>query len=638
MGASAGESPGRNDVSSSSRPVAGDGSTQRVPALESPDEATLDIGPSTVRFNLFGPIEVRTSTRRIGVSDFPSRKAKQVCQLLAGAAGRPVSKDRLIDALWGAKLPRNPSAAVDHTISLLRSVVAADDGAQPIVTECGHYRIDLSIAEIDLVRFDQLVDGSSTANLPAALPALLEAVELAQGTVLEDEMYAPWASMLRDHYGQRVQRVLLDVARGALVDDDPHRALAMAQRARYESVIVLEEGFALCISALIRLGRRHDARILMIELERRMAAELGAELAPETMMLRSMLRGSGAYTPLELPVAARVTQPIDALSFIGRESELATIDAAVRRCVDGASEMIVVQGASGIGKSALLAAIESRPDCPVRSFACLPSDTPHSLYTVHRLMRSLVKEAGLESIPPVGESVAAAFHRLAALLDAIGPTVITIDDVHLADDASLAVIVGLTRPYEVGSLLVIASRDLHDAVGGDRCEVVLAGASTIELAPLTRSVIDTLEIEAAWDETGGHPGLLSACVEACRSDGNLSPRAVADVLASVGPDGSAGRVMLEAAAQLGRSFTAKDLAAVVGLCPQTVIEVLADLERLHVIDAADPNEDRFEFRAALAHRALLDTAQARRILTERVAQATSGGRLPSEFDTERHVA
>ena len=231
---------------SSSRPVAGDGSTRRVPELTQLDDATPDIGPSTVRFSLFGQIEVRTASRRLGVSDFPSRKAKQMCQLLAAAAGRPVSKDRLIEALWGAKLPRNPSAAVDHTISVLRSVVAADDGAQPIVTERGHYRIDLAVAEIDLVRFDQLVDSSSTAIHTATLPALLEAVELAQGTVLEDEMYAPWASMPREHYGQRVQRVLLDIARRALVSDDPHLALAMAQRARAESMIVLEEGFGLC--------------------------------------------------------------------------------------------------------------------------------------------------------------------------------------------------------------------------------------------------------------------------------------------------------------------------------------------------------------------------------------------------------
>jgi DNA-binding SARP family transcriptional activator len=569
----------------------------------------------SVHFFLFGSIEVRTATRRLGVSNFPSRKAKQVAELIVCAAGRAVSKDQLIESVWGDKLPRNPSSAMDHIISMLRSTLVADDGSQPIITERGRYRIDLEVATIDIVRFDELVDWASAQPRLGGVADLMEAVELARGPVLEDEMYAPWAEALRERYRQRVQRVQLDIARTALVHDDPALALEMALRAREESSLVLEEGYALCTSALIRQGRRHDARVLMAELERRMAVELDAELAPETVMLGSMLRRSGGSTaPNLVPVAARVTEQIDALPFVGRDTELAILDEAADRVDGGVNEMIVVEGPSGIGKSALLAAVESRPDRPVRSFTCLPSDTAYPLYMAHRLIRSLANEAGLERLSPVGESVPAVFERLAELFDEIGPTVIAIDDLHWADDASLAVIAGLARPHEVTSLLVIATRRVDESSDVGRFDMAFARSRVVQLGPLDRSVVDALPIEYGWEESGGHPGLLEACIEASRIGGHLSAAAVADVLAWVGPGGSAARVALEAAAAIGQSFDTFELAAQLGLSRSTTRDLLSDLERRHLIRVIDPAAGLFEFQAELTRRVLRETVRTRRHL------------------------
>jgi DNA-binding SARP family transcriptional activator len=566
-----------------------------------------------VKFSVFGPIEVRTPNGIIGVADFPSRKAKQVCQLLVCAGGRTMTKDQLIESVWGDKLPRNPSAAIDHTMSVLRGTVSGDGEVQPIVTERGRYHIDLSVAEIDIVRFDELVDWSTGETRASQLPNLLQAVAIARGTVLEDEMYAPWAEVLRSRYSQRVQRVQLDLARIALVHDDPHLALTMAERARDESSVVLEEGYALCVSSLLRLGRRHDARVLMAELENRMSVELGAELAPETVMLRSMLRTSGGSTaPAAVEVKARAHDDLAALPFIGRDAELATIEEAIGRAEQGKNGLLIVQGAPGFGKSSLVAAIASNPEHVVHSFTCLPSDTEYPLYVAHRLMRKVARRAGHEPLSPLGETVPAVYDRLARLFEMVGPTIITIDDLQWADNASLAVLAGLASPNGNRSLLIIATRVATGSSELDPTAMPLCRAKVIELGPLPRDLVDALPIEHAWEESGGHPGLLAASVEGSRLGGHLSAAAITDVLAWVGPTGSIARTVLEAAATIGSSFDTDELAGQLGLSPPTIHDLLVELERRHLVRMIDSDTRRYEFQAGLTRRVLRQMAGDRR--------------------------
>ena len=90
----------------------------------------------------------------------------------------------------------------------------------------------------------------------------------------------------------------------------------------------------------------------------------------------------------------------------------------------------------------------------------------------------------------------------------MGPTVVTIDDLQWADDASLAVIAGLGRPHGVRSLLVIATRRIDESTEDDRLHEVLGRPTVVELGPLSKAVVDALPIESGWEESGGHPGLL----------------------------------------------------------------------------------------------------------------------------------
>ena len=85
----------------------------------------------------------------------PVRGAKQrtVLALLALQRGKPVSADRLIDALWGDGQVANPVNALQAQIGQLRRTL----GATAILTSDAGYALDIGPDDVDAARFEQLV-------------------------------------------------------------------------------------------------------------------------------------------------------------------------------------------------------------------------------------------------------------------------------------------------------------------------------------------------------------------------------------------------------------------------------------------------------------------------------------------------
>ena len=132
-----------------------------------------------------------------------------------------------------------------------------------------------------------------------------------------------------------------------------------------------------------------------------------------------------------------------------------------------------------------------------------------------RLLRGLARAAGMRSIPKIDGAVAPMFGRLADVLDRLGPTVLLVDDGHLADAASLDVLHSLVAPGAVRSLcIVVARRPIPP--GADSQPAV---HDVVHLPPLTEVEVETLGVPGAWVETGGHPASLAACLNASRRCG-----------------------------------------------------------------------------------------------------------------------
>lgn len=568
-----------------------------------------------LQIRLFGSVEVVGETGRIASADFPSRKAKQVCEVLALAGGRPVSKDQLLDTVWGVRLPRDPGATVEQAISTLRAALAGISPAATIVTERGHYRFDASVVEIDLVAFDELLEAADRTDGSERLELLRQAMELAADDLLRDERSAPWAEVERERHRRRIEQVAIEVARLSLAQDDAVTAHEAAERARTHSPIVFEEAYALDVVALVQLGRRHEARLLMRELERRLTDEEAGASSEWTTVLRPLLQssngGAAAGTTVRTILAKRRGRA-RALPMVGRDAELSSVVAAIGDALDGADGLVLVAGATGTGRTRFLHEVATAIDRPAQviSFPCLPSDADHPLLAAGRLLRVIARAARVRTMPPVVADVAVTFGQLVSVLDRLGPSVLLIDDLDRADAATLAVVSALAAPGGAPSMCLVATQR---PTGRGRASLLEASARrSVRLAALSKPDVDAFGIDGLWAETGGHPATVAACLEAIRRDGVLSPAATAAVFGRVDELGELGRHVLNVASSQPQPFDLTEVARGSLVSREVVVDVVRRASEAGVLRTV--GADRGAFSGDLTRRALVAAGAARREL------------------------
>ena len=144
----------------------------------------------SISVSLLGPTLARPGA---GGALAPVTRCKAALALLALAAPRPVSSDRLIDEVWGDDAPAKPDNALDAQISYLRRLLGRD----VVVRQGAGYVLEVDADEVDAHRFERLVgEGLSAAEngeLALAAELLQSAVGLVRGPILQDLMDHPFA-------------------------------------------------------------------------------------------------------------------------------------------------------------------------------------------------------------------------------------------------------------------------------------------------------------------------------------------------------------------------------------------------------------------------------------------------------------
>ena len=100
---------------------------------------------SPVEFHILGPVEAHDGGRRLAIGG-PKQRALLAVLLLARTA--PVTRDRLIEALWGERPPATVSHTLDAYLSRLRKLVGADR----LTRNSGGYVLRVEQGELDLDR------------------------------------------------------------------------------------------------------------------------------------------------------------------------------------------------------------------------------------------------------------------------------------------------------------------------------------------------------------------------------------------------------------------------------------------------------------------------------------------------------
>src|SRR5690349_15936624 len=106
---------------------------------------------------LLGPLELVHEGRRIALG---GPRLCGLLTLLAVEANEVVSRDRLVDGLWGARAPGLTGNALAVLVARLRSVLPAG----VIETVRSGYRLCIPHGATDVHRFEQLLEASAGAS------------------------------------------------------------------------------------------------------------------------------------------------------------------------------------------------------------------------------------------------------------------------------------------------------------------------------------------------------------------------------------------------------------------------------------------------------------------------------------------
>jgi predicted ATPase/DNA-binding SARP family transcriptional activator len=303
-----------------------------------------------VDVELLGPPGVRIGGERREVAG----RQGALLALLALDARRPVSPDRLLEAIWGEALPDDPSNALQQRVSSLRRVVDPDRTGEVLVRSSGGYVLQVDDEHLDARRFlAQARRGHDLlADDPAAARRLLtDALSLWRGPALDGFAHEPWA------IGEAGQ---LEESRLTVLEDRIDAALALGEGAELVGELtelvtghpLRERACGQLMVALYRAGRQADALDLYDRTRKLLAEELGVDPGPDLQALyRRVLDQDGALqvsrTPRS-PAGATDNLPVRTSSVIGRDHAVER----VRQLLE-AGRLVTLTGPGGAGKTTL---------------------------------------------------------------------------------------------------------------------------------------------------------------------------------------------------------------------------------------------------------------------------------------------
>jgi DNA-binding SARP family transcriptional activator len=226
-----------------------------------------------MEFRILGPLEVVEQGRPLALG---GARQRALLALLLTRANEVVSTDRLIDELWGERPPKAADNALQYHVSRLRKLLPSS-GA--IVTKEPGYLIRVGPDELDLLRFERLVEDGRRSSPGAAARFLREALALWRGPALADVAHESFAQP-EIHRLEELRLVALE----RLIDADLALGRAAELVAELEPLVrehpLRERLRAQLMLALYRSGRQAEALDVYRQTRRLLVDELGIEPSP----------------------------------------------------------------------------------------------------------------------------------------------------------------------------------------------------------------------------------------------------------------------------------------------------------------------------------------------------------------------
>ena len=546
-----------------------------------------------LEIRVIGELEIRLG----GVTaELPaSRRSRALLGWLAVYPGRH-SRARLAGLLWPDVLDASARASLRSAMWALRAALGPElggylTGDRDTITLAGDG------LHVDLREARRLLAGGQ----PEA------AVALCRGELLQD-LDDEWVLTAREELSRDLAAALAELTGRATAAGDPAAALGWARRRAVLCPLDESAGAAL-IEALIEAGDGPGALDAFARLEHRLGAELGVGVSARTAALVGPLRPAPRAPGPDRRVAA------PAVRLAGRDRDLAGLARAWLAASGGAGAMALISGEGGIGKTHLAerlraAAREARPGTltvaataaagpgPAAPFAvwadalgdlaALVPPPPEQAWTAD-LARVV---PALRYATPAGPASAADPHlervRLGeAVVQFLGwaagrsPLLVALEDLHLADAASLELIAYAGRRLTRLPVLFLLTRrrlplrpDLEAVLAALRSRGALTAEIALEPLPPDAAralVAGTAELpEATVSQivalAAGSPLVLAEAARAAASAPHGGPAGLASGLAeavrlAAGRLSGRARLFTEFAAAAGRDLDRGEVAA-----------------------------------------------------------------------------
>jgi DNA-binding SARP family transcriptional activator len=223
-----------------------------------------------ISFGLLGPLEIRVDGRAL---ELRRSKERALLAVLLLRAVEVVSRDHLIDKLWGENAPKAAVGSLQNMVSALRKALGAD----LLSTRTGGYSLEVRRESVDLHRFELLVsDAYAEGDHEARADMFRTALALWRGNPLADFTHEPFAQveitrLEEQRLAAREELIELELDLG-----HHHRVVGELE------TLVAEHPFrdrlrAQLMLALYRSGRQAEALTVYRSARRTLHEELGLE-------------------------------------------------------------------------------------------------------------------------------------------------------------------------------------------------------------------------------------------------------------------------------------------------------------------------------------------------------------------------
>jgi len=335
-----------------------------------------------MEYRILGPLEVVDEGEPVPLGRL---KERLVLAVLLLHANEFVSRERLIDELWGESPPPTARKAVNVYISQLRKALTRN-GRDPIATADGGYQLGVGAGELDVGQVRQLLatahERAAAGEPEVAAELLREALALWRGPTL--------AGLLLESHGRDEVAQLDELRLTALMDRiDCDLALGRHEDVLGELQVLVGEHplrerlRAQLMLALYRADRQAEALEAYQQAREVLVEELGIEPSP---LLQRLQRGILAQDPaLERP--AGISAPNEAAIAPTRlvlAEDHYLLREGMRRLLETNPGLEIAAVCEDF--DSLLAAVESeRPDVVVTDIRMPPGNLDEGIRAADRL-------------------------------------------------------------------------------------------------------------------------------------------------------------------------------------------------------------------------------------------------------------